>query len=60
MRLEEAIELLGWVIEDKKYRQGEPGYDALKLGIEALKLLEEIRTVPGTGYSAMLPGETED
>ena len=59
MTIDKAIE----VLETEAHlaeRQPETGiYDALKLGIEALRRLEELRT-PASGDPLLpLPGETE-
>lgn len=59
MKIGKAIELLdvakeGWPFNDEEY------YKALKLGIEALKVIQKLR--PGSSYwrEMRLPGETKE
>lgn len=60
MKLEKAIEILSGDNFGRTWPTPLKEIKAVKLGIEALKLLKEIRSVDGTGYGSMLPGETED
>ena len=58
MTIDEAIARLqqlneGWPLGNK-----EPYFAALKLGIEALRRVEDMRIAPCTTADEMLPGET--
>jgi len=60
MTLEKGVE----VLEEKALiycRQGDSEFRiALKLGIEALKRIEDLRTYPDFDYIGALPSETEE
>lgn len=60
MKIEKAIEIL-----TRRFRLGDPlknplYEDALKLGIEALKQLQELRSWGLYSAAPRLPGETEE
>jgi len=60
MKLEKAIEILYLSKEPEFEGDSNDFYEALKLGIEALKLIDE---QPPHGYTCIprpLPGETEE
>ena len=60
MKLEKAIEITNFHIAEHTIHQSRDITDALKLGIEALKRVEEAR-VKGTIWNySLLPGETRD
>ncbi len=58
MKLEEAIEKTQYVIDDFPSIYSEGVYDALKLGIEALKRHRENRAWLPENDWLLLPGET--
>ena len=60
MTIEEAIEKLDGIFELGHEDWGNPEYDALKLGIEALKFIKEWRIPPHGGATILLPGETKE
>jgi len=60
MTLEEAIEKLDGIFELGHEDWGNPEYDALKLGIEALKLIKRNRRYTPQPYNIKLPGETQE
>ena len=60
MKIERAIEILSQA-EEKQYIRYTPELiDALKLGIEGLKLLQRYRKTGHVWASESLPGETKD
>ena len=60
MKLEKAIEGNFKVLKVFDARLEETEKEAIKLGIEALKRLEEMRQAQSSGWRGPLPGETED
>ena len=60
MTIDEAIEQLEMDQGDILWRKGTRSYDALKLGIEALKHLRECWEARECGRIYLLPGETEN
>jgi len=59
MKLDEAIEKVQYVIADVPAIYSDEVYDALTLGIEALKRIKANRIWPEVYHSGTLPGETE-
>ena len=60
MKIDKAIEINESLLDGTYDHRDEDMEDALKLGIEALKAIRDVRP---TGYGAIdepLPGETED
>jgi hypothetical protein len=60
MTINEAISMLGSILEDRKPYEGGSGNCAIKLGIEALKRVRAQRKDKAETYLAFLPGETEE
>ena len=60
MKLEEAIKLLQDEIDRKAPVFGNDYWDATRLGIEAIKRLEELRLDPLQRPQLLLPGETKE
>ena len=59
MTIDEAIARFECIIEDWPADSAEPSYQALELGIEALKLLRANRNSAWPNKANILPGETE-
>jgi hypothetical protein len=59
MTLDEAIETLETVLGCTETDEPEGCIEALKLGIEALKMIQGFRTSVYKINSSLLPGETE-
>jgi len=60
MNIEKAIEILTHYL-GKDSRCYDPDlYDSVKLGIEALKRLQQLRTSRITWFRGLLTGETDD
>lgn len=59
IKLEKAIEILFDLLQTSSRDKSPDSWDALKLGIEALKLIDWIRGggIPVDGF--LLPGETD-
>ncbi len=60
MKLEEAITDLSLQMEVKRRLGKSREADAVKLGIEALKRVQDMRISPCTTEDELLPGETQD
>ncbi|MBA7661273.1 hypothetical protein ES703_69288 [subsurface metagenome] len=60
MKLEKAIEILGYVLDERPYDANDDGIEAIKLGIEAMKRLQHTRDLLPLCPPILLPGETED
>ena len=59
MRIDEAINDLITIQNDKKQYLTKSEFDSLQLGIEALKVVKEFRTGRYKTINSPLPGETE-
>ena len=59
MTIEDAIKILGEIFELGHEDWRNPDYDAIKLGIEALKFIKEWRIPPAGGATILLLGETD-
>ncbi len=59
MQIEKAIEILALNLEEVGASMPPDCREALHLGIEALKQVEESRFEPSTWEPRLLPGETE-
>lgn len=59
MTLDEAMTTLVYVAASPSYPAGSDAFQALKLGIEALKGIKKVRTALEPYVTALLPGETE-
>lgn len=60
LKLEKAIELLTIYAENSRIDLIEDEYDAMKLGIEALKLIKRNRRYTPQPYNVKLPGEDQE
>jgi hypothetical protein len=60
MTIEEAMVSLSVQLEIKSRLGNEEAADALRLGIEALKRLQDNRKDPEFDHWVLLPGETEE
>ena len=60
MKLEKAIEILHDLLGEGPQFSPDDRRDAVKLGIEALKRLQDIRKSPWTTGVEILPGETTE
>jgi len=60
MKVSEAIELLEEALEDANEQETPQYVAALKLGIEALKLVQRERLLGINPVETKLPGETEE
>lgn len=60
MTLEEAIKILNTHLDQTIYVKGAPFQTALKLGVEASKRYQDLRSQRVVPYWELLPGETED
>lgn len=59
MKLEKAIEILERKVKQNVFQVDPDALEALKLGIEALKMIAERRYKPGGMFFHDLPGETK-
>ena len=59
MTIDEAIEALSYIVVDQPYGFRDEPYEAIRLGIEALKRVKAQRKEPFAFAKALLPGETE-
>ena len=60
MKLEEAIEILSDNVRAKPPGCNADYFDAIKLGIEALKTYQDVRKFLAQLPSGLLPGETKE
>lgn len=60
MTLEEAIEILGEFVVESEDEEDIKGNKAAKLGIEALRRIQEARTKYHSVWGDTLPGETKE
>ena len=60
MNIDKAIEILAVLVDNKVSIPDVVLYDAMKLGIEALKGIKKVRKTFRPYVEALLPGETED
>lgn len=60
MTIDEAIMMLSAILRDREEYTGSMGNDAIELGIEALKRVQNERLLPTYHYTNKLPGETEE
>lgn len=60
MTIDEAIKILTVYSDNMETDLIDREYAAIKLGIEALKLIKEMREFYYWGPPALLPGETEE
>ncbi len=60
MKLEKAIEILEAEQREWIFSNTDDNNEAVNLGIEALKVLQESRGKYGTYFARLLPGETEE
>ena len=59
MTLGEAIEILEFFHDQCVTPLTNPGLNAVRMGIEALKRIKAVRIFPNTSADEFLPGETE-
>lgn len=60
MTIDEAIEVLGLILKDREPYTGSLGNDAIKLGIEALKVIKDMRIAYGFYHLSKLEGEAKE
>lgn len=60
MKIDQAIKTLRYIGRARTIMWKQEHYDALRMGIEALKGYQEGRTLPGGQFFHDLPGETLD
>jgi len=60
MTIEKAIEVLGDIFTSKCQQNPRERREAVKLGIEALKVLQDKRTTQSFHPDDLLPGETKE
>ena len=59
MKIEEAIERLNGLEIPLRTKEDHSNFDAIQLGIEALKFKQNIRAHTVDDFDALLPGESE-
>ena len=60
MRLDKAIEIMSCREIPLKTAEDHDFFDAVKIGIDGLKLIKKERKSPLRWFNSLLPGETED
>jgi len=60
MKIQKAIEILYLYLQDINRPPNPDAHDAMELGIEALKLIANIRVSMAHPENMILPGETEE
>lgn len=60
MNIQESMNILDAMLEDYEGGDYTDQEDAIRLGIEALKCVERMRSLYTSGFSRPLPGETKE